>query len=186
MLLELVVVEEEEAVVVEAAVEAAAELLPPPRRALALALVREHVLVEEQAAVSKSTGVQAAVAATTFKHQSPKHPRKNNTNQRRHFRFGFGFGLSRPRSSSTSDRGGTHSTAEATRGCGTDPCRGWRLPRSNLASFFFFVGLLLRESMSLAPGELLSASSSGAGARTWRWLSLSLLRLCSKLLKWIL
>ena len=53
----------------EEAGEAEEQLLPLPL--LALALAREHVLVEEQAAVWKSTVAQAVEAATTFKHQHP-------------------------------------------------------------------------------------------------------------------
>ena len=191
MLLELLAV----AVAVEAAAGEEEEPLPPPLRPLVRARVqaREHVLVEGQAVVWKSTVAQAVEVATMFKHQSQNHPRwtrSKNTNRRRYFslRLGFRFGsLSRPRGSSasndcTSNRSSTSPATEATRGCSTDPCRGWRLPRSSLASLLFFLGLFLGESLSLSPGKLLTTSSSGAGARTRRWLNLSLLRL---LLKWI-
>ena len=193
MLLELLVV----VVAVEAAAAAGEEEpLPPSLRPLvrARAQAREHVLVEEQAAVWMSTVAQAVEVATMFKHQSqnpPRWTRSRNTNRRQYFSLGLGFrfgSLSRPRSSSassdcTSNRSSTSPATEATRGCSTDPCRGWRLPRSSLASLLFFLGLFLGEGLSLSPGKLLTTSSSGAGARTRRWLNLSLFRL---LLKWIL
>jgi hypothetical protein len=64
---------EEEVVVVVVVEEEEEELLPPPLQALVRA--REHVLVEEQAAVWTSTVAQAVEVANMFQHQSQTHPR---------------------------------------------------------------------------------------------------------------